>query len=201
MSIQFITYYKPFKMNQAFIKNWWIFLFRGLLSVSFGLLALALPDITLPALLLIVGAYIFGTSILFGAAIINTRKSLANWKWLIVSVVLCLTAGLTALINPFATAIALMYLVGACVLLAGISEIMMAVRLRNVVRGEGWYILAGVLAVLFGLSVFFNPFEAVITLTIIFGIYAVIAGIMLIYLSFRLKNLDALHHQSVYNLL
>ena len=201
MSIHFITYYKPFKMNQPFIRNWWLFLFRGLLSVVFGLLALALPDVTLPVLLLIAGAYIAGTGILFGAAIVNTRRSVVHWKSLLAAAALCFIAGVVTMINPFATVVALVYLAGACILLAGINEIMMAIRLRNVIRGEGWYILAGIFEILFALSVFFNPLIAVAALTLIFGIYAVIAGIMLIYLSYRLKNLDSLQHQNVYNLL
>jgi len=201
MSIQFITYYKPLKMNKTFIKNWWIFLFRGLISVLFGLFALAIPGVTFPALLLMLGAYILVSSILSVTTIIKTRKSLANWNWLLTSAVLCLLAGLIILINAFATAIALMYLVGTCALLTGIAEIVMTIRLQNIIRGEGWYILAGILAILFALFVFFNPFGAIAAFTVIFGIYACIAGIMLIYLSFRLKNLDSFHHQNVFNIL
>lgn len=188
-------------MNNAFTKNWRIFLFRGTASALFGLLALSLPDTTIPALLLVLGAYIFITSVLSTVAIINMRRRFANWKVLLTSAILCLVAGLMTLVNPFATAVVLIYLAGAGVLIAGIAEIVMAIRLRNAIRGEGWYILAGVLAIVFALSVFFNPFGAIITLTIVFGIYAVIAGIMLIYLSFRLKNLDSFHRQNIYNLL
>jgi len=200
MSIQFITYYKPLKMNKPFVKNWWLFLCRGLIAVLSGLLALVIPGPNLATLLFILGAYISVTSTLSAAAIINTRKSFTSWKWLLASVLLCILAGLIILINSFA-AIVLMYLAGVSALLTGIAEIVMTIRLQNIIRGDGWYILAGVLAILFALFVFFNPFGAIAAFTVIFGIYACIAGIMLIYLSFRLKNLDSFQHETIFNLL
>jgi len=62
-------------------------------------------------------------------------------------------SGILTFINPFATATALVFLAACWALVIGIGEIAMAISLRRQIRGEGWYIVAGILTFLFGLMV------------------------------------------------
>jgi hypothetical protein len=44
-------------MNAILVRNWWLFALRGLVGVSFGLVALILPFATILALVLLFSAY------------------------------------------------------------------------------------------------------------------------------------------------
>jgi uncharacterized membrane protein HdeD (DUF308 family) len=41
----------------AFSRNWWVLLIRGILAVLFGIMAFALPSVTLVTLVLLYGVY------------------------------------------------------------------------------------------------------------------------------------------------
>jgi len=48
-----------FSILDAFVRNWWVLLIRGILAVLFAVMAFTLPDLTLVMLLLYVGTYAF----------------------------------------------------------------------------------------------------------------------------------------------
>ena len=175
-------------MNRFFSEYWWIFLLRGIFGVILGLLALFMPGVTFTTLIIFLGAYLLVDGIFSIVAAINARKKLDSWGWYLASGILGILVGLLTFSNPFATALALLYLVAFWVIVAGIIEVVMAIRLRKEIKGEGWYIAGGVLTVIFGILILMNPIAGALTLTMIFGIYALIFGIMLIYLSVQLKK-------------
>ncbi|NML21763.1 HdeD family acid-resistance protein [Pseudoflavitalea sp. G-6-1-2] len=175
-------------MNRFFSEYWWIFLLRGIFGVILGLLALFMPGVTFTTLIIFLGAYLLIDGIFSIVAAINARKTMDNWGWYLASGLLGIIVGLLTFRNPFATALALLYLIAFWVLIAGIVEIVMAIRLRKEIKGEGWYIVGGLLTIIFGILILVNPIAGALTLTMIFGIYALIFGIMLIYLSLQLKK-------------
>lgn len=175
-------------MNPLFSQYWWLFLLRGIFAILLGLMALFIPGAALTGLIIFLGAYMFIDGIFSIIAAITERKTNSNWVWLLVTGLFGIIVGIITFYHPFATAAALVYLVAFWALVIGIAEIVWAIRLRKVIQGEGWYILAGILSILFSLMVIFNPIAGALTLTLLFGIYALIIGIMLIALAFRLRN-------------
>ena len=52
-----------FSILEAFVRNWWVLLIRGILAVLFAVMAFTLPDLTLVTLMLLYGgtyAFVFG---------------------------------------------------------------------------------------------------------------------------------------------
>ncbi|MCK7558210.1 DUF308 domain-containing protein [Chitinophaga sedimenti] len=90
--------------------------------------------------------------------------------------------------NPLALGTALIYLVAFWAVFVGLMEVIVAIRLRKQINGEGWYILGGLISIIFGILFWLNPIAAAISLTWLFGVYAVIIGIMLISLASRLRK-------------
>lgn len=175
-------------MNRLLSQYWWFFLLRGLFAVGFGLLALLRPVAAFTGLVLFLGAYMFVDGLFSIIIAINERKTSANWVWLLATGLFGVLIGILTYINPFATATVLLYMVAFWALVIGLAEIALAIRLRKQIRGEGWYIAVGVITILFGLLVFLNPVAGAISLTVVFGSYALIIGGLLIALALRLRR-------------
>lgn len=169
---------------------WWIFLLRGITALLIGLLALFAPGVTFTSLVIFLGAFMFIDGILSIIAGISARKRVREWGWYIVSGLFGILIGVITFINPFATAVALVYMAALWAVVVGIVEIVIAFRLRKEITGEGWYIAGGILTIIFGILIMTNPGAGALTLTMVFGIYAVIAAVMLISLGIRLRRRD-----------
>ena len=175
-------------MHNFYNAYWWIFLLRGIFALVLGVLAVGWPGATFATLIVFIGAYLFiaGFFAIIGA--IAARNTTENWGLFLFSGLLGVILGILTFYNPFATGAALIYLIAFWAMLAGLFELIMAIRLRKVITGEGWYIAGGLLTIIFGILLVSNPVAAAVTLTWIFGVYAIITGIMLLSLSFRLRS-------------
>ena len=167
---------------------WWIFLLRGIFALALGVLAIGWPGATFATLIVFLGAYLFIAGIFAIAGAIAARKTSENWGIFLISGLLGVVLGILTFYNPFATGAALIYLVAFWAIIAGLFEVIIAIRLRKVITGEGWYIAGGLLTIIFGILLVSNPVAAAVTLTWVFGMYAVVTGVMLISLSFRLRR-------------
>jgi len=169
-------------------RYWWMFLVRGVVALLLGLMALLVPDIAFASLIIFLGAYLFIDGIFSVMAAISARKTLKDWNWYLLSGITGILIGLITFYHPFATATAVIYMIAFWSLVAGLVEIAVAIRMARVIKGEGWYILGGALTILFGILLITNPIAGAITLTMLFGIYAIAIGVMLLSLSMRLRK-------------
>lgn len=163
---------------------------RGVLTLIFGILALVWPGAAFLSLALVFGAYAFvdGIATLIGG--FASRSGGVRWP-LVLSGVLGIIVGIITFFNPGATVIALLWLFAAWALVRGLLEIVAAIRWRHEIPGAGeWLVgLSGLLLVILGVLLALNPVAGTITVSTFIGFYAVIAGIVLIVLGFRLRNL------------
>jgi uncharacterized membrane protein HdeD (DUF308 family) len=97
-------------------------------------------------------------------------------------------AGLVTLRWPGITALALLFVIAYRSIFRGILKIAAAVRKRNLIQGEWWFILGGIASIAFGVLLIMNPGSGLLAVIWLVGIYAVIFGISLLMLGFRLKN-------------
>ncbi|WP_276483256.1 HdeD family acid-resistance protein [Paraflavitalea pollutisoli] len=175
-------------MSPLFTQYWWIFLLRGLFAVILGIIALLMPGVTFTTLIIFLGAYMFIDGIFSVAAAISARKSNDAWGWMLTGGILSIIIGIITFRNPFVTGAALIYLVAFWAIAIGLLEIIVAIRLRKVIKGEAWYIFAGILGILFGVLLLSNPIAGAITITFIFSFYALVMGFILLSLALRLRK-------------
>jgi len=171
-------------------RNWWALALRGLAAIVFGVLAFVWPGITLWALVLLFGGYMLVDGIFAIVAAVRAAGREARWWLLLVEGVLGVLAGLVAFLLPGITALALLYLVAAWAIFTGILQIVGAVRLRREIEGEWALILGGVLSVIFGVLLAVLPGPGILALVWLIGAYAVVSGVLLIVLAFRVRNRD-----------
>jgi uncharacterized membrane protein HdeD (DUF308 family) len=98
------------------------------------------------------------------------------------------TQGLLTLMWPAITAIALLYLISFWAIFTGVFEIVAAIRLRKLIANEWLLLLMGALSALFGLLILFAPGAGALAIVLWIGVYALMFGIVLLALAFRLRG-------------
>jgi uncharacterized membrane protein HdeD (DUF308 family) len=96
--------------------------------------------------------------------------------------------GVVTVIWPNITALALVYLIASWALVTGGLEIAAAIRLRKVISGEWLLILSGLAAVALGIVLVLFPEPGALALVLLIGVYALVSGVLLIVLAFRLRS-------------
>jgi uncharacterized membrane protein HdeD (DUF308 family) len=176
--------------------HWWVILVRGIAAVVFGVVAFVLPGATLLAVIFIWGAYavIDGAFALY-MTYLTARQGRRWWPYLLEGVV-GVGAGAVAFGSPGLTALALLYLIAAWAIVTGIVEVVAAVEMRTLIQNEWLLGVAGVLSVVFGVLVAIQPDAGALAVVWIIGTYALLFGIALIGLAFRVRSMGKRLHAS-----
>jgi uncharacterized membrane protein HdeD (DUF308 family) len=167
-------------------RHWWAFLARGLCAVAFGILTWVWPGITVRVVLVAFGAFALANGIL------SISKAVDSWdekddRWLFVlEGLLGIGIAIITLFAPRVTAVALLFYIAAWTLAMGVMEIVIAIRLRKEIEGEFWLFLAGLVSVVFAVLLLLFPGRGILGLVWVLATYAVVFGILLIVLAFRL---------------
>jgi Uncharacterized conserved protein len=166
--------------------GWAWVLAYGILVVLIGLLALANPAATGLATGVLLGLVL----LLYGGAAIAAGLSPLSGRarWIEIALgVLALAAGVATLINPFAGALSLIWVVGAWLLVAGIFEVIGGLRAAH---DRGWRLLLGVVDIALGaIPMFSSPASGLVFLAVLVGISFIMRGIFLTVLAFSLRRL------------
>lgn len=175
-------------MITTLAQNWWTLALRGLAAVIFGILAYLWPDITFTVLVLFFGAYALWDGVF---ALIGAFRTAGERRWmLILEGLVGIAAGIVTFIWPGAASLAILTIIAAWAIITGIFEIIAAIRLREEIEGEWLMLFSGLLSVLFGIALAIWPAAGLVAVTWMIGAYAIVFGILLIVLGFRLRNLN-----------
>jgi uncharacterized membrane protein HdeD (DUF308 family) len=151
---------------------WWLAMIAGIAAFIVGLLLLISPGMTLLVLVQLLGAYWLVTGILAFVSLCTDRTL---WGWKLVSGVLGVLAGLIVLRDPLWSTIlvpaVLVVFLGIDAFVLGVTQVMHAIS------GGGWGLaILGILNVIFGLILLFNPFIGALLLPLLLGIFGVVGG-------------------------
>jgi uncharacterized membrane protein HdeD (DUF308 family) len=172
-------------MLQLLARRWWALALRGVIAVLFGLSTFFVPGVTLIALVLLFGFY----AILDGVFDIVSAVKAPGHHWpLLVEGIVGIIAGIVTFMWPGITAMVLLYLIGFWAILTGVLEIVAGIRLRQAIANEMLLILMGVISILFGILIILFPGAGALAVIFWIGAYALVFGIILIALAFRLRG-------------
>ena len=161
---------------------------RGVLGILFGLLAFVWPSITWLTLVIMFGIYtIVDGLVTIGSGLVRTKESARWWTFLLEGLI-DIGAGAAALIWPGLATLVIIYVIAAWAVFTGILEIVAAIRLRHEITNEWVLALGGVISVAVGVLLFFQPAAGSLAIIWIIAAYALIFGILLVILGFRLRN-------------
>jgi uncharacterized membrane protein HdeD (DUF308 family) len=184
-----VSLWKEKLMLGMLAHNWWVLALRGLFAIIFGVLALIWPGLTLFALIMLFGAYALVDGIFAVIAGIASYGHNERWWAMLLGGVAGILVGLLTFFYPGTTALVLVYFIAAWALLTGILGIAAAIRLRKEIEGEWMMILSGILSIIFGVFLIVAPGAGALGLTLVIGAYAIVFGILLLILAFRLRGM------------
>jgi len=166
---------------------WWMILLRGVFAILFGILALVFPDATLVALALLFAVYAILDGATTIAHAIRMRSRSPRWGWLLAQGILSVLAGLVAVLFPVLAgvfgALVVVYLIAFWAVFTGIAGFRAAHATADGGR-RVWAFVAAALSVVFGIALALiatvSPGGAVAALVLVIGVYAIIAGVLLV---------------------
>ncbi len=166
---------------------WWVFMLRGVLAAALGISALIWPTLTLGILVLFVGAYLIADGVM--GLVVSFRRPGASGELLqpVVSVVV----GLVLVFWPSQSARTLFMVLGAGALFIGISYLVSARRYGTGEMDRRLLTTVGVIAALLGVILLVWPGAAVVTVSWILAVAALVVAAVLIFLGVRFKQSKA----------
>jgi len=173
-------------MSAVLARNWWALAIRGVLGIAVGLIALVLPGPTMLALVLLFAAYMFVDGVFAIIAAVRAARQHERWGLLVLAGLADILAGLIAVVWPGITVLAFVLLVAAWAIVSGGLVLSAGFRL-NFDHGRWWLVLAGAASIIYGLLLIVAPMIGALVLTWWFGAYALVFGVALLVLAFRLK--------------
>ncbi|QDW66781.1 HdeD family acid-resistance protein [Luteimonas granuli] len=168
-------------------RSWWIFLMFGILAIVFGVATLFRPDLSVMAMVLAFGVLAVADGIV--SLLSAVRRDLALPRWLLVLYALAsLGFGALALLRPAEMATAMLWLLAAWLLVAGVARIVFAIQVRKLVRGEWLLALSGVLAIALGVLFFARPDLGLMTMAVWIAIGALLYGVLQVAVALRMRR-------------
>src|SRR5664279_5032445 len=173
---------------QLVARNWWLFLLRGFAAITFGVLSLIWPGISLVTLILLFGAYALVDGVFaLAAAIVGRGNAELRW-WLVLVGLLGVGIGITIFLWPGLTALTLLYFIAGWIVATGLLQVIGAIELRKAIENEWWLILDGILSVLFGVLLFIMPGAGAVALIWLVAVFAIAFGILMVGFAFKVKT-------------
>ena len=172
---------------------WWVVGLQGLAALMLGILLLVVPEATTAFFWVAVGLYLFlyGMGTLFNA-LFHRQLHRTRWQWL--GGLLSAIGGLVAISNPMLgfnlAATVLSYIVGIAAVISGSTHF---ARLRQVdewgVHHMTWSnLITGVFKIGFGVLIMARPLGAGLFLLQFLGAWALLGGLILLFLAYRLQR-------------
>ncbi len=175
-------------MLESLVRNRWLIGLRGVFAIIFGIIAIVSPQITLIALIYVFAAYALIDGILTIAWSVRNRELNDRWWLGLLEGIVDIAAAVIAVLFPTLAALTLLFVIAIWAIITGLLEIAAAIRLRAEIENEWAMGLAGAASVILGIVLILNPGPGLVGLVWVIAIWAIIFGILMIALAFRLNS-------------
>lgn len=177
-------------MKVQVTRNWWMFTLNGLLAIFYAIFALFVPEGTLVVLAKYSGLFILIAGfVMLAMAIYRIRKQVP-YGIAMSQAIITLVLGSLILIYTQQTISFFVMLLGIWALLLGVMLLVILVNLGHALPNKNMLLGNALVSLLFGVILLINPFEGAKAMVILSGVLSLGFGIILLWFSFQLRNLD-----------
>ena len=173
-------------MAAILIGNWWALALRGVAAILFALIAFFWPGITATALIFVFGFYAVLDGIFALVAGLREAHRHGRSGALLLEGILNLIIGIVVFAWPGAALVALIYLIAIWAIVTGLMLTVAGIALIRL-ADEWLLVLCGLLSILLGIVLFVQPGAGVVALSWWLGIYALLFGIAVLSVAFRIR--------------
>jgi len=173
---------------------WWLVLLRGVLAIVLGVLAFCWPVATVVAFAWVFAIYVIADGVTTITHALSWRRHDPAWGWMLATGVLGIVAGIVVMLWPVAAGavalLVLLWIVAFWAITSGAAGIPAAASLASgTARTLG--VVFSVTTLLFGallvILLFATPASALVGLVYVLGAYAVLSGLVLVLIAFRIR--------------
>lgn len=154
----------------------WALGIHGVLSIVLAAVILIWPGLSVFALTIVFGAYATVTGVVALVSAIGGPAERGR-GWLIVSSLLGIVVGVTVLVWPDISALALLYVIGAYAVAFGVVAVVGAFWLPFDGGDSLILVLTGLVSIVFGLVIFVEPRGGALALLALIAAFALVTGI------------------------
>src|SRR5712692_10323120 len=175
------------QMSVLLARNWWAFALRGVLGIIFGLMSFFLPGVTMLSLVLVFSAYALVDGVFAIIAAGRAMRQHEGWGFLLLEGIVNIAAAVLAFLWPGITVVSFVFLVGTWAILSGGLMLSAALGI-SADHGRWWFVLGGLVSVIYGVLLIGAPFIGALVLTWWLGAYAMAFGFALIAVAIKLRS-------------
>jgi uncharacterized membrane protein HdeD (DUF308 family) len=173
-------------MSGVMARNWWAVALRGLFAILFGVIALMTPTAAMLSLVLVFAAYMLVDGVLAIVTAIRRARAHERWGLVLLQGIVSLLAAVAAALLPGIAVLTFVYLIAGWAIVSGALGLAATVNLRGD-HGRWWLGLASLLSVVAGVLLAIAPLLGALVLTWWIGAYAIVYGVTMLVLAYRLR--------------
>lgn len=161
---------------------------NGVVALLFGVLALFVPSETIRVVAVYFGILLLVAGIIgVIVSIQNMRKERPYVSALINSLV-SLIVGIFVVFNAKQSLIVFAIIIGIWALVIGAVQLFIALKMIKPGTSQRLMIINSVVTLVFGLLLFFNPFESIVAFVYIIGVMAVFFGAIMLFFAVSIRS-------------
>ncbi len=185
-----ITFTKKFKvMKRLLERSKSILILRAIFSIILGICMFIFPIASSMAFAVIIGvvAVLYGLYALILS--LSLRKDHSDWWIILVEGILGVVLGLLIICWPLIAVYVTAVGVACWMIVIGLLSIFQAIELRKEIKGEGFYIISGILVFIVGIFMLTMPLATAGMLIYVLAIIAVLYGVLIFYTVYRINKI------------
>lgn len=169
-------------------KSWWVVLVIGILSIMAGGFFLIWPGITIVVIAVLFGIWLIISGIVQLVQGFNNDLSGGQRALAIIVGIISIALGVLCFRGGIVNGVYILSLfVGFSFLFRGLWQLIAGIQARGM-SGRGLLIFGGILGIIAGIIVLAVPFDSVVVLAWIAGIWLVVMGVIEIVYAFKIKS-------------
>ena len=173
--------------NAVLADNWWALALRGVFAVLFSVFAFAEPGATMLGLVLVFGAYSFVDGLCNVVVAVRGARRHERWGLLLLNGVFGIMIGIGSVLWPGISVLAFVFIVAAWAIVSAGLTLGAAASLK-ITHGRWLLVFGGIVSLIYGVLLVASPLIGALVLTWWVGAHALVFGVSLVALAFRLRK-------------